>query len=214
MIGELPPMPRLVVISDTHGLHEGFTLPYGDILIHAGDMTEHGSLRGVRAFDQWLGRLPHPKKIVIAGNHDFCFEDESAEARSSLTNGIYLEDEAVMVDGLKFWGSPWTPKFFDWAFMRQPGEEMRNVWAQIPADTDILITHGPPKGRLDLTEEGERAGCVDLLEAVRRTKPKVHIFGHIHEGRGIEKQEGVTFINASSVSTNYRRLYPPFVLEV
>jgi len=84
----------------------------------------------------------------------------------------------------------------------------------MPTSIDILITHGPPNGILDLSEAGEYAGCTALLEAVREIAPRVHLFGHIHEGRGIERQDGVTFINASSVNANYRQLYPPVVMEV
>ena len=207
-------MVKLVIISDTHGRHRGLSIPDGDILIHAGDITEHGTLSGVQEFNQWLNQLPHAHKIVIAGNHDFCFEDQAEEARALLTSATYLQDEAVEVKGLKIYGSPWTPEFFNWAFMRQRGAEMRAVWEKIPAGTDVLITHGPPSGILDYTEAGEYAGCRELLTAVGEIAPRVHIFGHIHEGRGIEKRDGVTFINASSISANYRQLFPPFVLEV
>jgi predicted phosphodiesterase len=114
-------MMKLVVLSDTHGMHRGLSVPDGDILVHAGDITEHGALEAVRAFDAWLGRLPHPVKIVIAGNHDFCFEDTPEEAQACLSSAVYLRDAAVEVDGLRFWGSPWTPRFFEWAFMRERG---------------------------------------------------------------------------------------------
>lgn len=207
-------MVKLVIISDTHGMHRSLSIPDGDILIHAGDITEHGTLAGVQAFNQWLGELPHAHKIVIAGNHDFCFEDQAEEARKLLTNAIYLQDEAVEAAGLKIYGSPWTPEFFNWAFMRQRGAEMLTVWEKILPGTDVLLTHGPPSGILDYTQAGEYAGCRELLAAVGEIGPKVHVFGHIHEGRGIEKRDGVTFINASSISANYRQLYPPFVLEV
>ncbi len=195
-------------------MHRGLEVPDGDILIHAGDMTEHGTLSGVRAFNQWLGEFPHTHKIVIAGNHDFCFEDTPEEAKALLTNACYLQEESVALEGLKFYGSPWTPKFSDWAFMRQPGPEMGAVWENIPPDTDVLITHGPPRGIRDLTEAGEHAGCADLLEAVAQIAPRVHIFGHIHEGRGIERENGAIFVNGCSISVNYRQLFAPFVIEV
>ncbi|MEJ2487988.1 MAG: metallophosphatase domain-containing protein [Anaerolineales bacterium] len=212
--GERTTMPRLVIISDTHGPHRSLTLPDGDILIHAGDITEHGTLAAVQAFDECLGQFPHTYKIVIAGNHDFCFEDESAEAQSLLTNATYLQDQAIEIMGVKFFGSPWTPEFFNWAFMRPRGEEMRTVWEQVPADTDVLISHGPPKGIFDLTYAGENAGCDELLAAVREIMPKFHIFGHIHEGRGVKRGKDTTFLNASSVSPDYRQIYPPYVVEV
>jgi Icc-related predicted phosphoesterase len=207
-------MVKLVIISDTHGMHNGLKLPEGDVLIHAGDITKYGTLEDVRVFNQWLEQFSHPHKIVIAGNHDFCFEDHPKEASGLLTNATYLQDQAVEILGLKFYGSPWTPEFFNWAFMRRRGAEMRAVWEQIPRDTDVLITHGPPQGILDLTQQGEYAGSQELLEALKRVSPRFHIFGHIHEGRGVEKRDGVTFLNASSINANYSRLYPPFVIEV
>jgi predicted phosphohydrolase len=172
---------RLVIISDTHGLHESVSVPDGDILVHAGDITMDGRLSDAVAFDRWLGALPHRRKVVIAGNHDFCFERDPAKSRACLTNAIYLQDEAAEIEGLKFYGSPWQPWFFDWAFNLARGPELRAKWNLIPADTDVLVTHGPPQGCLDMTRRGEPVGCADLAAAVRRLKPRLHVFGHIHE---------------------------------
>jgi Icc-related predicted phosphoesterase len=207
-------MIKLVVISDTHGFHRQMVVPEGDILIHAGDFTDYGTLEQAADFNLWLGQLPHPHKIVIAGNHDFCFESNPQEAKAQLTNGIYLQDQAIEIMGIKFYGSPWTPVFFDWAFMANPGPQMAEIWSKVPKDIDVLITHGPPKGICDLTDQGDSAGCQELLAALNTVKPKYHIFGHIHEGRGIKKNNGITFLNASNIDSNYQKLSPAVVLNI
>jgi predicted phosphohydrolase len=99
-------LPRIVCISDTHARHRLTVVPEGDILIHGGDITRHGSLEDVEDFDRWLKTLPHKHKIVICGNHDFCFQERAAEARARITNAIYLEDSACELAGLTFYGSP------------------------------------------------------------------------------------------------------------
>ena len=204
---------RIVAISDTHARHKGLSIPPGDILIHAGDMTEMGSLSDVVSFNEFLETLPHPHKIVIAGNHDFCFENRPQEAQALLTNCLYLEDEALEIEGIKFYGSPWQPFFFDFAFQRQRGAEMQEIWNRIPPDTDILITHGPPHGKLDLTNWGVQAGCEELLDAVRQIKPKYHIFGHIHETYGQTSDAQTRFINASVCTLNYQPINPPIFFD-
>jgi Icc-related predicted phosphoesterase len=194
----------IVIISDTHGFHQSVDIPEGDILIHAGDLTHHGEIEEVVKLNDFLGTLPHPKKIIIAGNHDFCFERDSEACRASLTNAIYLQDQAVVVEGIRFYGSPWQPWFYDWAFNLQRGPEIRTKWDLIPEDTDVLITHAPPFRHGDRTMMGERVGCQDLLEVVKQVKPKVHIFGHIHEGYGLTRNENTLFINASICDETYQ----------
>ena len=204
---------RVVCISDTHGLHNQVSVPDGDLLIHAGDLSRSGKEDDVRAFDRWLGTLPHPHKVVIAGNHDFGFEQEP-DARSWITQALYLQDEEVTLGGLRIWGSPWQPWFFDWAFNLHRGEPLRKVWAQIPVGIDVLVTHGPPRGILDTTSRGEAVGCDDLLEAVQRIRPRLHLFGHIHEAYGQVTQGGTTFVNASVCNLRYRPVQPPIVVEL
>mgnify|MGYP006293485631 FL=1 len=205
---------KLIVISDTHGQHRSLEIPDGDVLIHAGDLTRHGTLGDVRDFNNFLGTLPHPHKIVIAGNHDFCFEKDRKACEEILTNCIYLQDQEVVIDGVKFYGSPWQPWFYDWAFNLQRGPEIRAKWELIPEDTDVLITHGPPHGIGDLTAQGDHAGCQDLLEVIEEIKPKLHIFGHIHEGYGITSSGNTTFINASSLNHQYQSTQQPVVYEL
>lgn len=204
----------IVAISDTHTLHNQVNIPPGDILIYAGDMSNTGDLDDVAQFNQFLGRLPHPYKIVIAGNHDFCFERQPQAAQALLTNCIYLQDETVEIDGLKIYGSPWQPWFLDFAFNLRRGAEIRAKWDLIPPDTDILITHGPPAGHGDKTIHNKYVGCVDLLEVIEQIKPKYHIFGHIHEGYGITTNNHTTFINASICNAGLQTVNKPIVFQV
>ncbi|AMV23635.1 Calcineurin-like phosphoesterase superfamily domain protein [Gemmata sp. SH-PL17] len=189
---------RIVCISDTHGWHDRADVPEGDVLVHAGDITRHGSLKDVEDFDRWLGTLPHKHKIVICGNHDWCFQETPMEARVRLTNATYLEDSGCEIEGLKFYGSPWTPCFSDWAFMLPRGSELAAKWAQIPNGLDVLITHGPSEGILDRNRTGECCGCRDLLYRVLEVKPRLHVFGHIHEAAGRADIAGTIFLNAST----------------
>lgn len=205
---------RIVAVSDTHTLHAGLRVPDGDVLIHAGDLTRRGELESVASLDAFLADLPHPHKVVIAGNHDFCFEDDAPRARALLEHAVYLEDDALRLDGLTLWGSPWQPWFFDWAFNLQRGPEIRAKWELIPPDTDVLVTHGPPFGHGDRTVHGELVGCRDLLEVVGAVRPRLHVFGHIHEGYGVTADEHTTYLNASICDVRYRPVHAPLVHDL
>ncbi len=205
-------MTTIVAISDTHGMHTEVSIPDGDILVHAGDLTRRGRLEDAREFDAFLGRLPHKHKIVIAGNHDFCFEEEPEKSRAAMRNCIYLQDGTATVEGIRFYGSPWQPWFYDWAFQRPRGPQMKEKWDLIPEGTGVLVTHGPPLGFGDMTARGEAAGCEDLLEAVMRIKPRLHLFGHIHEGYGRTSTGGTEFVNASVCDVAYRTVNKPAVI--
>ncbi len=204
---------KIVAISDTHSLHWSLNIPEGDVLVHAGDLTNRGILEEVSEFNTFLGTLPHPHKIVIAGNHDFCFEDYRMDCEEALTNCIYLQDQEVTIDGVRFYGSPWQPWFYDWAFNLERGPEIRAKWDLIPEGIDVLITHGPPYGIGDLTARGDKAGCQDLLEVAEKLKPDLHIFGHIHEGFGVSYNGVTTFINASSCDHLYQPVNQPLIYE-
>lgn len=120
----------------------------------------------------------------------------------------YLLDDSDTIDELKIWGSPWTPEFYDWHFMKKRGEELREVWRKIPEDTDILVTHGPPFGILDKNAMGEPCGCEELAKAVERIKPKLHVFGHIHGGYGRMERtwadgSKTIFVNAAHMDEDY-----------
>lgn len=207
---------KCVAISDTHTLHWDLDIPDGDVLIHAGDSLNRGTLVELQDFNAWLFTLPHKHKIVIAGNHDWCFEraDCHARAKEILTEAIYLQDESVVINDLLFYGSPWQPAFMDWAFNLERGKALRKKWKKIPVGTDVLITHGPPMGILDKTISGETVGCFDLREVVEIVKPRFHIFGHIHEGYGQFEYEGTTYINACINTHRYVPSNAPIVFEL
>lgn len=201
---------KLVLISDTHTMHRNLELPKGDILIHAGDFTGRGKLEEVESFFNWLKEKSNKYKhiIFIAGNHDMCFEYKLTWLQDWLsklpTNVHYLEDSEVVIDGIKFYGSPWQPEFHNWAFNLPRGKRLADKWSLIPADTDVLITHGPPLYILDYTfRDLINVGCKDLYEKVISIKPKLHVFGHIHEGYGYKEHNDIMFINASSCTLNY-----------
>lgn len=205
---------RIVIISDTHGFHDVLEIPDGDVLIHAGDGCNRGTLDEAEAWMAALRRLPHAHKLVIAGNHDHCFETTPRAARS-LTEGLtYLQDSDVTIAGLRFWGSPWQPWFLSWAFNLARGPEIAEKWARIPDDTDVLITHGPPAGILDETWDGRPVGCEDLLRRVAQVSPRLHAFGHIHEGYGALVQASTLFVNASVCTLRYRPVQTPVVVDL
>lgn len=211
-------MPRIICLSDTHNFHEQISVPDGDILIHAGDATGRGTIPEIADFNRWFANQPHEHKILIAGNHDWLFEISSAAARRLLDDSIiYLEDSAVEIENLKFYGSPWQPRFFDWAFNLMRGAELAEKWEMIPADTDVLITHGPPNGILDEVPRRyfiENTGCEELRKRVEMVRPKLHVFGHIHCGYGQTEQSGVKFVNASVCDEEYQPINAPVVIDL
>merc|ERR1712192_152305 len=171
----------------------------GDIFIHCGDLTNRGSAPELQAVNAWLSSLPHEHKIVICGNMDKRLESvPTLEGRRKWFPGVcYLEDELVEVAGLRIYGSPYTPKFCG-AWQLNPGKESDDKWAGIPDSLDILITHGPALHHLDCVGRGRHAGCPSLLQRVKATAPRYHLFGHIHEEGGREViEDGTTFINAA-----------------
>lgn len=211
-------MPRLVCVSDTHNCNEQISVPDGDILIHAGDATVRGTVKEITLFNDWFSSLPHKYKILIAGNHDWLFETDSRLARTLLDSSIYyLQDSVVEIENLKFYGSPWQPRFFDWAFNLNRGAELAEKWKMIPADTDVLITHGPPHGILDEVPRSffvENTGCEELRKRVEIVNPKLHVFGHIHCGYGMTELFGTKFVNASVCDEQYQPTQPPIVVDL
>ncbi len=205
---------RLVLISDTHGFHEHLVIPGGDVLIHAGDFTLSGGLSEVDSFDKFLGEQPHQHKLVVAGNHDFCFERQPLVAREHLTNAKYLQDSGCEIGGYHFYGSPWQPFFMDMAFNLESDEARHEKWEMIPSNTDILITHTPPRGILDLTSLGICVGCQELSKIIDTRNLRAHVFGHIHEAYGIELHGSTTYANACNCDLLFQPSQPPLVIDV
>lgn len=217
--GDLKSGMRLVILSDTHGLH-GFidAVPDGDILIHAGDMTARGTLEDLEEFLGWFAALPHQNKLLVAGNHDWMFERQPTLAEGMVPAEItYLRDAGVSIRGIKFWGSPWQPWFYDWAFNLQRGAEIASKWALIPDDVQVLITHGPPHGILDevVSPRGKHQGCEALRERIVSLPAlRLHTFGHIHEAYGTFSEGGRRFVNASICDYLYAPVNAPVVVDL
>lgn len=214
---------RVVAISDTHGCHEELDLPEGDLLVHSGDFCRWGTdLDEPRAFLEWFASRPHPHKVFIAGNHDLIVEKDLAAVRAMIPDGVtFLHDSEATLGGLRMYGSPWTPIFFKWAFMRPRGEALRERWDLIPSGLDLLITHGPPYGHGDLarpyaSKHPRAVGCAELLAAVRRAQPRAHVFGHIHESHGVTLSDELPtmFVNAASCGESLAVEHAPVVFDL
>ena len=205
---------RIVCVSDTHGRHDQVQVPPGDIFIHAGDFSRDADLSELRLFDEWLGTLPHRHKVVIAGNHDLLFGSAGSSGQKLLSNAIYLKDEEIILEGVKIYGSPIVPKVGHGAFELRSDVMREGVWRNIPDDTDVLVTHGPPRGILDQTKRGWAVGCEPLARRVRDVKPHLHLFGHIHESYGVEERDGTTFGNAAMLGEGGKTERAPLVFDV
>lgn len=216
---------RIVAIGDTHTKHRQLILPEGDILVHTGDFMNSGEdFRNIIDFNFWLAEQKFDHKVVIAGNHDRLFENQSSFARSLLTSATYLENSGVDILGLKFWGSPFTPEFCGWSFMRGRGVEMAQEWKKIPRDLDVLLVHGPPFGFLD-QYEGKHVGCEALAVALYRRNVRIVLCGHIHPGHGRAEMatESSTehpgwpptlIANVAVLDAKYQLAYSPTVIDV
>jgi Icc-related predicted phosphoesterase len=203
----------IACFSDNHGeIVEN--IPDADIVMCCGDVTYDGTGWSLDKFIDWFSKLPHKEKIFIAGNHDFCLNNDICKAMIP-KNVIYLQDSLYKSKtGLKIYGSPYTPKFFHWSFMKQRGDEISEVWAKIPKGIDVLVTHGPASGILDRNQNGQQCGCYDLGRYINKIKPKVHLFGHIHHSRGITKIEQTLYVNCSILNDDYDYIYEPYLIEV
>ncbi|MFO0749682.1 MAG: metallophosphatase domain-containing protein [Myxococcota bacterium] len=192
---------RLVAIADTHLFTDDLTVPPGDVLIHAGDLCRAGSLEELAEAALWLSRLPHAHKVVVAGNHDWAFMRSPTEARALMAEAgvVYLEDALAVVAGLRIWGAPWQPAYNGWAFNLQRGAPLAEKWALIPDGLDVLVTHGPPAGIGDASVMGaRRAGCAHLRARVAEVRPRLHLFGHIHQAGGAWSVDDTTFVNCTT----------------
>lgn len=213
---------KLVFISDTHCQLNKVIVPEGDILIHSGDLTYQGTLREVSTELKILrDKTPNFKhRLLICGNHDRLGEkNESLMRQLCAENNItYLQNESVVIDGIKFYGAPQQPEFFNWAFNVPRGASIKRYWDAIPDDTNVLITHGPPFGILDMITPVNlkgHLGCEELYKRViRLPNLKFHAFGHIHGNYGVRTIFNTTFINASICKENYAPLNSPITIEL
>lgn len=190
---------RIVALSDTHGQHHKADVPDGDLLIFAGDMTLSGDVEDVRSFNSWLGTLPHRYKLVTPGNHDSCLL--SPANHKLITNAQLVIDSLVTIEGLRIYMSPAARRFSDRAaFSLESAAQARAHWSLVPRDLDILVTHGPPQGILDIDEYVTKyhpQGCPILRDTVEIIKPRIHFFGHIHRSAGARRGKHTMFYNVS-----------------
>ncbi len=225
---------KLVIISDTHNKHKQLEkkIPDGDVLIHAGDMTGRGLRHELESMNAFFKRMEQrfEKVIYCAGNHDFMFQDNPLVAKEIMQYGTYLQDKALTFKGVKFYGSPWQPTFYNWAFNANRGYDIAQHWIKIPTNTDILITHCPPHGILDTVSSFvsdlhvrkqiggkyliEHVGCRELMKVIEIIKPKVHAFGHIHNSYGIQEKDGTIFVNGANCNEMNMVEKPPIVVEI
>ena len=208
-------MLKIWHISDTHGQHElldGKIPSNIDVMIHSGDATNHRSglwnFPEMRKFLDWYGAIDIPNKIYVAGNHDVSVYNKQIVKKDFEDAGIiYLEMDSVIIDGVKFYGIPYTPTYGDWVFMVRR-DKISNLYDQIQSDSDVLISHGPPKGVLDLSynmdNKMEFCGCKALKKYINsgENSIKYNLFGHIHSvgdvvNTGLRIIDGVTYSNAS-----------------
>lgn len=219
---------KLWFISDTHNQHELLKVPSDvDAVLHCGDESDSGNAwlnePEARKFFQWYSSLDIPTKIFVPGNHSTAVE-QGVVCASEYPAIHFLIHEQIQWKGLTIFGSPYTPMFFDWAYMK-PRSELDAVWQTIPGGIDILITHGPPKGVLDITKDMDtgdpvHVGSKSLMRhVVDRIKPKIHAFGHIHDERGINNCGIVTrgatqFVNCACCDLSGRLKNHGFTIEI
>jgi len=176
-------------------------MPAADILIHCGDVCMMDNRALIRDFNAWLGQQAYGIRIVVPGNHD----DPVIEDPELLSNATVLLNDGIRIDGLHIWGAGWS-----W-----PPERRNREWAMIPDSVDVLVTHVPPYGTLDWAPVGNPCGLVDLREAVKRIRPRLHVFGHIHLARGMVTIGDTLFVNAANVSPDGEvEGRPPIVVRI
>jgi len=217
---------KITFISDTHNKHNQVTssLPGGDLLIHAGDISSMGHKHEIQQFCKWFNSLEnYTVKVFIAGNHDFGFQTESKMAKEIVGSYKwidYLQDNFLgygvdTENYVKIYGSPWQPEFNGWAFnLPKDGWELEQAWDEIPDDIDILVTHGPAFGYLDtIMGKYDNLGCELLTKRIKTIKPKIHVCGHIHSGYGYVFDGDTHFINASVLDEQYQYTQKPLTVE-
>lgn len=227
-------MKKIIIISDTHGLHNKINIPDGDILIHCGDWTNRGTIPEMESFLSWFTNLPQKTKIFIAGNHSVGLdtyprrEKRLALIKSYLArhnNLHYLEHESAIINDIKFFGSPFSPTYSSgWAFNVARGPELAAKWSDIPDDTEILITHGPGYGMLDFVQDAPwnsgrdlHQGCEELTKRIKQlSKLKLHCAGHLHinEGPQTAVVNGITFVNASICNDFHQPINAPVIIDI
>ncbi len=212
---------RIAAVSDMHG-HLKFSIKPSDLLLIAGDVCpayKDKYLSLSRQYDflwnefyPWLLKQPVKQSVFIFGNHDWIGDTSVLNIPPIPNNCHYIEDSEIIIDGAKIYGTPVQPCFRDWAFNRREPILQRH-WDDIPEGTDILLTHCPPYGILDKTKRGVKIGSKSLLSRIKKIKPKIVIFGHNHEGYGVDKVDDIICVNASILNERYRMSNSPVYID-
>ena len=206
---------KICCLSDLHGYLPN--VPECDLLILAGDYCPSSKITKQffwlkTEFADWLNKIPESTQVIgVAGNHDWIFERNPDLVPKM--NWTYLQDNGTEWSGLKIWGSPWQPRFWDWAFNADE-DFMEKKWEMIPNDIDILILHGPPQGYGDLTIHGEHTGSPSLTKKIEEIKPKLVVAGHIHHSYGQYHIGETICVNASYVDESYIPKNKPIIIEL
>lgn len=229
---------RIIAISDTHNQHKDLVIPDCDVLIHAGDFSNRGTYTEAMTFIEWFASQKAKHKIFIAGNHDHIAQKEPYLFSNLVPRHVtYLNDSEHIIDNIKFYGSPWTPFFYDWSFNGIESREeqgtnyiggpgsctpddkhplLAKVFSKIPLNTNVMICHGPVRaGNLDITREGVVVGSRELTKAVEKL-PSIRavIGGHIHEGYGHYSHKGINCYNVASMTRDHKLINPPMVIDL
>ncbi|MDB2687266.1 metallophosphatase domain-containing protein [Mariniblastus sp.] len=207
---------RIVITSDTHGKHDALAELSGDVLIHCGDFCDgfHPNPVDIQRIDDWFGRQSFRHVLCVGGNHDFVAQDRTQVESVLFQNATYLQDSSVTIDGIRFYGAPWVPTLQRWAYYLSD-DELREKWELIPDDTDVLITHTPPWYILDSPRDASvHCGCSHLAARIATLNLRLHCFGHNHSSYGRVVREGVTYLNASAVDSDFEIANPPFVIDI
>jgi Icc-related predicted phosphoesterase len=213
---------KIVCISDVHGKWNKIEIPECDLLVSAGDYSFTGEIHMVKDFHKWMNKQPAKHKISVQGNHEKWVErnfDLAKQMAKEACPDIHFIDEGLVeIEELKIWCSAITPFFYNWAWNRYRGEEIKKHWDKIPLNIDFLITHGPPYGILDTVSFHrpiENLGCKELANKIKELKNlKIHSFGHIHDSYGVYDNGLVKFINASICNEDYRPINEPITIEL
>ena len=202
---------RILHLSDTHNCHNLLNIPDNiDMVIHSGDCSNYRDIykneKEVMDFLGWFGELDIPNKVMCFGNHDGSVAAGLVSEKDWAPYGIHvLNNSSIEIDGYKIWGSPFTPIYGDWSYTLKR-DRMHDLWQMIPDDIDILVTHGPPKGILDLTinysGSPEQCGCLALRKRVFEIEPKLITFGHIHNTKGVNNAGTLNLSGLDTIFSN------------
>lgn len=209
---------KVVALSDVHSKLGKVKLPDADLLVISGDLTIGGSIKEYSQLNHACGDIKHKFKygiLLCEGNHDFLGEKQPSLADSLIHHAKLVRHNAITINGIKFFITPYNKWYFNWAFNIWPGEQSQKIWAQIPNDTEVLVSHGPPYETLDCPPNKEHVGDVDLWNRIQLLhKLKLHIFGHIHHSAGFEQRDKVWYVNASTCNESCQPINPPIIIEI